>query len=165
MPRRYLSSLLIALLLSPCAAQASPTASIEWAGTYTASSIERVDSPSSVTGKLTVSSAKQLEKRGTRIEAALGTRFAMAFKFSGENSAQPVSYEEIWYFPKPGLTNPETKQTMASEKYSVVCQLNATRIAGRIFSEPWELRPGTWAVEILVGNKPVLRQAFEISVR
>ena len=164
MSRTKLFGLLV-LLLSPCASQASPKASIEWAGTYTASNIERVDSPDSVTGKLTVSSAKHLEKRGTRIDAALGTRFGMAFKFADQNSTQPVSYEEVWHFPQPGLTNPHTKRTMTSEKYSLVCQVNASCVAGRVFSEPWELRSGTWAVEILVGNKPVLRQTFEITVR
>ena len=164
MPRPWPVIPLSAAFLWGCASVVPPAAHVDWVGIYTASIARRIDSPTSITGKVSVPSGVQPVRRTTQIPASLGTRFGVGYVFDGRSADSQVQHRVVWYFPPGGLTNPETSRTAVSSTRSQTCLVDAPCLAGYSFNEPWELVPGRWTVEVWLEQQLVIRQTFEVFI-
>jgi hypothetical protein len=97
----------------------------------------------------------------TIIPAVLGTGFGVAFQATVPGR-DIVATTVTWRFPAAGLSNPRTGQTSYVYSREIACvPLDVCR-TGWTFGEPWELVPGVWEVEIAIGNRPAIKQAFTV---
>ena len=158
---KVIASLAIVFILAACAIAPSP-AEDRWAGIYSVLASRRIPDPARLTYQRTVSRGFRLEQATTRIPVSLGTRFGISYVFSGPPERGPVSHRVIWRFPDAGITNPETKKTSLEYEWNKVCKVGVECHAGWVFIESWELVPGTWTMEIRIGQQQVLQQSFEV---
>lgn len=136
---------------------------LNWVGTYKVLGSQRSDY-SSITGKISRAIGWQLEQRTTDIVASVGTRFGINYTFEGTDSNVLVPHRVIIRYPEGGLTNPVTNRTAMSFTREKTCHIGVPSLAGQAFSEPWELVPGIWVVEIWLDNKLIASQPFTVSI-
>lgn len=82
----------------------------------------------------------------------------MKFKLLGVPPDARVSIVAVTRFPEGGITNPDTGKTWSRDEYSAMSGDYVTVFHGYRLSEPWEVQPGQWVLEIyhedrLVGSK------------
>jgi hypothetical protein len=95
------------------------------------------------------------------IPAALGTGFGVAFRVTVPGP-DTVPATVTWRFPPAGLNNPRTGQTVYVYTRDIECVRYTVCPTGWTFEEAWELVPGVWEVQIVVGNRPPLKQSFTV---
>jgi hypothetical protein len=143
-------------------ATANPRAKLVWAGIYCYDSAERQADASTPSGfRLTNITQPRLLTRATTIKAELGRSFGIAYRLK-RPGANAIPYRVHWQFPADGLTNPRTKVTHHTFERELGPSQAKTRGLGWSFTEPWELVPGIWQVQILCGDQVLLAQSFEV---
>lgn len=138
---------------------------VVWSGIYDISTLRRVDdsqAPALSRGIVLGSLAPVQSHATTRIPAKAGVNFGVAFKFRPTPDGMPVDYRAVWRFPKPGLTNPDSKKTFLAYQSAPSMCAGHVCVYGWSFSEPWETVPGTWTLELWRGNTKLHQQAFEV---
>jgi hypothetical protein len=155
------ASLLVALSTG-CASgppQLLQAPEITWVGTYTRSDGPLADVPGE--SFFTVNGFK-FSERTTRVPAVIGTRFGMRFKLPAPYG-RAVTFRKTWQFPRRGLLDPR------GDGWPYIRQTSQGACGGPTecfvawsIDEPWEQVPGIWKVEILLDEKVVLSQDFEV---
>jgi hypothetical protein len=143
-------------------ATANPRAKLVWAGIQCYDSAERQADASTPSGfRLTNITGPILLTKTTTIKAELGRSFGIVYRLK-RPPANAIPYRVRWQFPAEGLTNPRTKATHHAFGRELGPSQAKTRGLGWSFTEPWELVPGTWTVQILCGDQVLLTQSFEV---
>jgi TonB family protein len=138
------------------------TAEVLWFGTYSGTTAHTVDDLASWTGKTTVVSGGTLRERTHRIAPALGTSFGVAYKFAGPVPDQWIRHRVTWRFPEPGLADPKSALPVRLVEREALCQMGRQCVAGFRFDAGWEMRDGTWVLEIWHDSELVVNESFEV---
>jgi Domain of unknown function (DUF3859) len=156
-------ALLAALCLVGCSSTPKTRGAVVWKGTYTPTyaPIEKPNS-SSPTGRREEHTVVTRVEPTNRVPASQGARFGIQYWL--EMARPSADREIVWTFPPEGITNPKTKITTKEhrEPDHRFCGPESRCIAGWVLSEPWELVPGQWVVELRVDGKTVIRETFEL---
>ena len=162
--RRALLAFSVVVLLCSCASQPPSGVHMDWVGTYSQLAGRRIDHPSSITGKFSLSDSWRIEQSTNQVRASLGTRMGIGYTFEGAVRGAAVRHRVVWQFPEDGITNPTTKRHLTSFEWEQTCVVGSQCLAGQAFIEPWELVPGTWTIEVWAGDRRMLRESFVVSV-
>jgi hypothetical protein len=160
--RRFLA--IVPMLISACAgtnAAVTSGAHFVRTGIYSASSSRLIPDSSSPTGARRQPADVTWLADTTTIPAVLGAGFGVEFEVTVP-SVHAVRTTVTWRFPAAGLTNPETGQTFYVYSREIECAPQRVCQTGWTFGESWELVPGVWEVEIAIGNRPAIKQSFNV---
>jgi hypothetical protein len=139
-------------------------AEVRWVGTVANEPVEEVPAPGGPSGtQVIIDNPPGMAEATTKIPARKGERFGISYVLKGVPEGSHAGIREIWRFPEPGLTNPETgitTQELVRRKILVVTD-NAM-FSGWALLYEWELVPGTWTFELWTGDRLLLRQPFEV---
>ncbi len=162
--RRFSASIIaVALVLVGCAV-APYRAQVEWAGTYSVRSIERVPDSGSLTGMRNAVSGTLPLRVSTDITAKLGTHFGVGFLLLGPRNGDKVNLRAVVTFPQGGLRNPDTGLSASSHEWIHSCTVGSRCTVGFYFRELWELQAGTWSVEVRSDTGPLVHEQFGVVV-
>lgn len=121
------------------------------AGTY--------DDESETTGE---SSNWRLISRTNQIPAIFGTQFGITWTFDSPAKQGRHRFKTVWEFPDVGIANPTTGKAVRRLEFDGGCNSGAECFAGWKFTDPWELVPGRWTLEIWADGARLLRQHFDV---
>ena len=163
MHSRSLEIVVLSFLLSSCASEPANEVKLLGAGLTKGGTIKTQADPSSPTGlSHELSNATLYAGTNSDVPARIGTAFGMAFQFKEVGQAPPKKFLVRWHFPHAGLSNPVTGKTLLTTDAVGQCGDNGICAAGWTFTEAWELVPGKWTAEVLVNERHVFSQSFEI---
>jgi hypothetical protein len=132
-----------------------------WVGMYLVSQSRAVPDVRSPSGRRWATSAPPTPVTETdRIPARLGVRFGVGFTIRGTPAGQEVEGRRVWRFPP--MTNPATGITLSRSTNAINCRLGEPCFSGQFLANEFELVPGTWSVEIWVGDTKLLEQSFTL---
>jgi hypothetical protein len=139
-------------------------AEVRWVGSVANGPVKEVPAPGGPSGtEVIIDNPPRMAEATTKIPARKGERFGISYVLKGVPEGSHAGIREIWRFPEPGLTNPETgitTQELVQRKILVVTD-NAV-FSGWALLYEWELVPGTWTFELWTGDRLLLRQPFEV---
>jgi len=131
------------------------------AGRFVADAQRRVEAPTTAAGAETEVGAIRLVESTRAITAEMGAEFGLRYRPVGKVGAL-VDVRKVVRFPAPGVTNPATGKTMASDEYVAARRVGDEIYDGYRISQPWEARPGTWTIELWVGERKLASESFEV---
>lgn len=160
----------VALVLVGCTTppkpQPLPSVTITWAGTTVTKGSTRVPDPSSPTGYRSKMTWWAPASDASPIHAGLGTSMGVAFILSNTGAAGPIPVQVTWTFPPPGIQwHGSDGARRSSDRTVQYCIDGQESLAGWRFSEPSELVPGTWTVELAIAGNTFLRRQFDVVVQ
>ena len=158
------SSVLVAALILPSAAraQAGPSARILSYGEVSATREAGARDPATVegTGAVKVWEDAVVARQTGRIEARLCGRFGVTFVVDGVGP--PGTLDVTIQSRHPMLVNPDGRGD-AGVRYSKTVASGQPGVFGFTFDHPWEMVPGTWTFSVLLGNRVLAEQSFEVT--
>jgi len=122
----------------------------------------RIADPDSPTGHMQSSKSVDGIIETTYIPAELGKRFGTIFVLIGPQQGLMLDYQVVWRFPEPGLTNPKTQITQHIYRHTNQCKVGALCGATWSLTEPFEVVPGEWELELRIKDAPFFTQTFEV---
>ena len=100
----------------------------------------------------------------SRIPARLGISFSMRYSWTVPRT-EVIPHAVVWRFAKPGIKNPKTGAVSHEYRELAVdarCSGEISCVTGWTLSDPSELLPGLWSVEVIENGKVKLRHTFEL---
>lgn len=150
---------------APVVSQCAPTTT--GAACLLSKGIQRVQVTQSVpaatpTGTRDIAVISLIEET-TSIPAVLGTSFGIEFDLVRPVGATPMMI--TWRFPAAGLRNPQTGQTHYASTSELRCRMGSQCREAWTLDHSWELVPGVWEVEVVIGGAVALKQSFTLVER
>jgi len=97
-----------------------------------------------------------------RVPAVLGTVFGLRYHVEGRPLGGRATITVLTRFPGEGLLDPDAEAPRASDRREVDVLLGDVRFHGYRISEPWELVPGDWAIELWSGEELMAQKTFTL---
>jgi len=171
--RAILAIGLLMTFVSGVHAQAIQRIDITEYGIYKTQAESFSAAPGTATGKVEEVSDIQLIEATTTVPARAGVEFGFRYKIVGQpnaaaqsgatiarQGAATVNLKNVTHIPAPGMRNPQTQNvTMTSVFYQDV-KIGAEPVRLFRFTEPWEVVPGIWTLEIWDGDRKLVSQSF-----
>jgi hypothetical protein len=150
---------LLAASLSAGQAQVLQRIEITEYGVYTLETEKSAAAPGTAAGAIDEVSAVDLVQSTTVVPAQIGTAFGFRYKLVGPAKAT-VTLKNVTHVPAPGMHNPQTGNVTLTDTF-----FQDRKIAGEYyrlfhFTEPWEIVPGLWTLEIWEGDRALVSQGF-----
>ncbi len=134
----------------------------KWVGIFEADSIERIPSDTSPTGMRSIIRGARPIIQTTRIVPRVGMRFGFGYQLTDEQKRATGALHYVWRYPKDGIRNPLTDVKFDKFEYQTTCTGDKTCVIGYSFTEPWEMVPGIWTLELWQGINIIHRKNFEV---
>jgi hypothetical protein len=99
----------------------------------------------------------------TTIPAQHGVRFGFRYKIIGTPAGTTVPIRIVTVYPPAGLSPPNTAQPIHNSEMNVTRKIGDTSYNDYGFDDPWELVPGSWAIQIWYGNNKLAEQNFTVT--
>jgi hypothetical protein len=129
-------------------------------GIYTKRTDKTVSAPGTPVGTRDIVSDIQLVQSTTSIPARVGVTFGFHYRIIGPGKS--VSMTKITHIPSPGIRNPDTGNVTLTDKYSIDRSIGDIHFTSYSFGHDRELIPGTWIVELWVGDRKLASQSFQV---
>jgi hypothetical protein len=130
-------------------------------GLYVGQIQRAVAAPSTATGDQKLLAGLRLQTKTRVVPARLGVEFGLRFRVVGRSGAV-VAVKKVTRFPAPGLTNPTTGKTLTEDVYFSPHRVGSVTYEGYRLESAWELVPGTWTIELWVGERKLASQSFDV---
>ena len=136
---------------------------ITWAGIYTADSgVTHVGTNGITSDNI---SNVHLAANTADIPMQEGVRFGVQYRLTEVPGETVVNLRKIMRFPAPGLIPPSTGVRVPSNETVIHCVLGRVCMTGYQLTDPWEMVPGTWKIEIWSADRKLAEQSFNISAK
>ncbi|MGD9338005.1 MAG: DUF3859 domain-containing protein [Syntrophobacterales bacterium] len=139
---------------------------VEW-GIYDMTKVKKA-----TPGKIVLVDHMKLVTLTDKIPAKLGTSFGLKFVVNGHPPGSKVRILNRWLFPYPGVKNPKTgKLIHYLDQTSILPIGHSTTshyvisyfgLASWQFTEPSELVPGPWKLQLWHGGKMFMEKTFTV---
>lgn len=103
-----------------------------------------------------------LVKRGSRVEARLGTGFGLRYQVTGAPRGALVLLDVVVRHPQ--MVNPDTRQPMTHSHAQYERAIGAVEHSLWSFDTPAGLIPGLYSIEILHQGRVLARQEFQVTL-
>jgi hypothetical protein len=168
---------LLAASWTAACAQAVERIDITEYGIYKTETESSAAAPGTATGKIEEVSNITLVEQTTTIPARVGMEFGFRYKIIGQAggtagmlagatlAGQPkktVNLKNVTHVPSPGMRHPETGNVTMTSIFSQDHRVGVDLYRLYRFTDPWEVVPGVWTLEIWDGDRKLASQAFLI---
>jgi len=159
MKKLHIICLFILISFPSAASDAIKIDIIEY-GIYSSEIIGTIYAPLTTSGKYNVVKNVKLIKKTDKIPATKGTKFGLFYRIHGEPEGDEVYITEIVKFPSPGYRDPKTGKLFRQSEFSGIKKIGTKNFVAGVFSEDWDLFPGTWAIQLWHNNQKVAEKSF-----
>jgi len=121
-----------------------------------------LDAPKSWDGEANGVIEAKLVKSTTDIKAAIGTSFGIRVKLTGEPKDTVVTCGFRWLHPK--MTDVPSGLSSEVDGWESHRRIGHPRYIGYTFDNQWELVPGKWTIQVMLGRKIVAEKTFNVTV-
>lgn len=104
----------------------------------------------------------ELVQATDRIPLKQGITFGVSISVQGSGNEREWTLRKITRFPAPGLTNPQTGRTRSYSETLVSFYAGQMPLGLFTFDHPWEMVPGTWAIEYWLGEEKLTEKRFTV---
>jgi len=143
------------------AASVTGTEIVEF-GVYEVEMGRRIDDRHTVAGYRSKAKRLVLREATDNVPAEQGVGFAVKFRLVGDEEGESVLITAVTRFPEPGLTNPETGVTRQYSQSAIQSAVGRIFLHGYRLSQPWEVVPGKWALELYHEGRLIGRKTFTV---
>lgn len=166
--------LLLTSLTAVCA-QVVQSIEITEYGIYKTDTESSTAAPGTASGKIEEVSNIKLLEATTTVPAKVGVEFGFRYKIVGQPNAATnaqtgatiagqasgvVNLKNVTHIPAPGIRNPQTKNVTLTSVFSQDHRVGEELYRLYRFTDPWEVVPGLWTLEIWDGDRKLASQAF-----
>jgi hypothetical protein len=96
------------------------------------------------------------------IRAQLGVKFGFRYSIRGAPEDARVTIKQITIYPPAGVMSPKTG-LLQTHSFSTVYRIGMSGVfAGYDINEPWEQVPGTWTIQLWVGDQKFAEHSFAV---
>jgi hypothetical protein len=128
-------------------------------GIYTTSTQNKQPAPGTAAGALDEESNIALQQSTTTLPARLGVEFGFRYKVVGPTPGA-VNLKNITVIPPPGIRNPTTGNITLTSVFNQDRNVGGEYYRLYHMTEPWEVVPGVWRLELWDGDHSLASQAF-----
>jgi len=121
----------------------------------------KIDAPKTASGDQLEVAGVRLVEASHKVPARLGVEFGLHYRPVGKTGAV-VEVRKLTRFPAPGLANPATGKTLAVDEFDAPHRVGDVAYTGYRIANAWEIRPGTWTIELWVGERKLAAESFEV---
>lgn len=162
--RRSLLLLLVLGLAAPAAAQKGPSPAplrieILQSGLFRVVDVQEQDRRNGI-AQATVK--EEFDRATNRIPGRLGVNFGVRFRLAGQPAGATAPITARIVFPAPGLRPPGQAAPVRVSDLEMPLRVGDDRptYRGFGFDEDWEIVPGTWRFEFLLGDELLAMREF-----
>jgi hypothetical protein len=146
--KKALIACMIILISFPSIAEEITGIDIVEYGIYTSDIIGTIYAPLTTSGKYNLIKNINLVKKTDTIPATKGTKFGLFYVINGDFEGEEVNITEIIRFPNPGYRDPKTGKLFRQSEFSSIKKVGSKNFVAGMFSEDWDIYPGTWKVQL-----------------
>ena len=113
---------------------------------------------------ITLGSASNVQHTATQrtVRAQVGVTFGFRYRVIGKPNGETVTLKKIITFPSPGLQTPASSNPVTKAEFEVEAQIGEMNSELYTLEDNFELVPGTWLLEMWLGNRKLLAQSFRL---
>jgi hypothetical protein len=149
-----------ALVSSPANAQSVEGIEITEYGIYTADVIQAQRDANGVL-QSNVTNVRHAATT-TTVPAQIGVQFGFRYRISGEPAGQPITIKKVTIYPEGGLKPPNSPMPLQTDETELARKIGEPAFTAYIFDDPWELVPGTWTIQLWMGERKLAEKAFTV---
>jgi len=160
LPSIYVSSLLVITANAVWARELEVRLDIMEFGIY---AIDREISVRDAQG-ISLGTATNVQHTATQriVPAEIGTTFGFRYRVVGKPEDATVPLKNTIVFPSPGLQMPSSSRVRKAE-FEFQARIGETNTELYTLEDDFELIPGTWVLEIWLGNRKLASQPFRLT--
>jgi hypothetical protein len=128
-------------------------------GIYTTSTQTKQPAPGTAVGALDEESNITLVQSTTTVPARLGVEFGFRYKVVGP-APGAINLKNITAIPPPGIRNPTTGNITLTSVFNQDRNIGGEYYRLYHMTEPWEVVPGVWRLELWDGDRNLASQGF-----
>lgn len=99
------------------------------------------------------------------ISAQIGIKFGFRYTIEGAPEYAKVTVKQVTIYPPAGVMSP-TKGLLNTNTFLSTQEIGTTGIfAGYGVNDPWELVPGTWTIQLWIGDRKFAEQSFTLVIQ
>jgi hypothetical protein len=120
-----------------------------------------VDQPDTAIGRTNQLGNVQKLQTTTTVPARRGVSFGLEYSISGPAAGSSATIQIAVVPPKAGLLNPATQRRLYRETWRPSSGVvGSPSLVGYSLEHDWEVVPGLWRFEILLGGRKIGEQVF-----
>jgi hypothetical protein len=128
-------------------------------GIYSTSTQSKLPSAGTASGTVDQESNIALVQSTTTVPARLGVEFGFRYKIVGPNPGA-VNLKNVTIIPQPGIRNPATGNVTVTSVFNQDRDVGGEYYRLYHMTDPWEVVPGIWRLELWDGDRNLVSQAF-----
>lgn len=111
----------------------------------------------------TTSTNIRLSVSTDHVPVQYGIRFGITYRVLGAPDGQYVELRKVIVFPPQGLHNSATNEAFYRDESTIGANIGRSSYTGYILTDPWEMVPGPWRIELWYGDQMLASQTFTLS--
>ena len=97
------------------------------------------------------------------IPAQIGISFGFGFRILGQPYNAPVDLRAVIKFPPPGLVPSPAATPITQDQFAIHTRIGQTEYFAYTIEDRFELVPGTWTMEVWLGDRNLGTQTFRLT--
>jgi hypothetical protein len=156
----YAVTMATGFVLSPANAQTVTSIEITEYGLYTA---DEFNGQRNANG-IMQSDVKNIRHAATTttVPAQVGVHFGFRYHISGQPAGVPFVLKKVTIYPDGGIKSPQSPTPLLKNEYEMARKIGQTSYTDYAFDDPWEVVPGTWTMQLWVGDRKLAEKAFVV---
>jgi len=96
------------------------------------------------------------------VPAQLGVTFGFRYRIVGKPEGATISVKKVIIYPAPGLQPPSPSSRVPKAVFEYEASIGETNTELYTLEDQFELVPGTWVLEMWLGNRKLASQPFRL---
>ena len=99
----------------------------------------------------------------TSVPARRGVGFGFEYRLVGVPKGATVPIRSVTIFPAGGVRNPKNGETFQRSEFVEDKKVGELHLKGYTLDDDWEIVPGTWILQIWLGDKLLAEKSFTLT--
>ena len=97
------------------------------------------------------------------VPAQIGVTFGFRYRIVGKPEGATIPLKKVIIYPAPGLQTPSSSSRVRKAEFKHEAKIGETNTELYTLEDQFELVPGTWMLEMWLGNRKLASQPFRFS--
>jgi len=98
----------------------------------------------------------------TTVQAEHGVHFGIRYHIVGSPVGQTVQIKKVTIYPPGGVKSPKSSTPLERSEYMLTRKIGETSYTDYSFDDPCELVPGSWTIQLWVGERKLVEKQFTV---
>ena len=96
------------------------------------------------------------------VPAQIGVTFGFRYRVVGKPEGASIPLKKVIIYPAPGLQTPASSSSVRKAEFELEARIGETNTELYTLEDQFELVPGTWVLEMWLGNRKLASQPFRL---